>query len=104
MFLRPEELPGGNIPTPAPRVAYSLAFRQVSFTATQLLFRPPALRELFSESVFHTLAFLDIGQQPLHFTCRLVSSQKFVRWHIVQISADRAAVNDHRMRADDVEN
>src|SRR6185503_15135178 len=30
MFLRPEELSGGNIPTPAPRVAYSLAFRQIS--------------------------------------------------------------------------
>src|SRR6266498_5208026 len=65
---------------------------------------PPAFRELFSESVLHTLAFPDIGQQPLHLTRRLVSSQKFVRWHMVQISADRAAVNDHGMRADDVEN
>src|SRR6266498_4629528 len=53
---------------------------------------PPAFRELFSESVLHTLAFPDIGQQPLHLTRRLVSSQKFVRWHMVQISADRAAV------------
>src|SRR5882724_2984738 len=104
MLLRPEELPGGNIPTPTTCVAYSLAFRQVGFTAAQLLFRAPALRELFSESILYMLAFPDIGQQPLHFTRRLVSSQKFVRWHIVQISADRAAVNDHGMRADDVEN
>src|SRR5215471_16066048 len=34
----------------------------------------------------------------------LVSSQKFVRWHMVQISADGATVNDRGMRADNVEN
>src|SRR4030095_148306 len=103
MLSRPEELPGGNIPTPTTCVAYSLAFRQVGFTAAQLLFRAPALRELFSESILYTLAFPDIGQHPIHSARRLVSAQKFVRWHIVQISADRAAVDDHGMRADDVE-
>src|SRR5215475_6900043 len=34
----------------------------------------------------------------------LVSSQKFVRWHMVQISEDGASINDGWMRADDVEN
>src|SRR5262245_24923672 len=62
MFLRPEKLSGGNIPTPTTRVAYSLAFCQVSFTAAQLFFRPPALRELFSECVLYALAFADIDQ------------------------------------------
>src|SRR5438445_12668130 len=103
MFLCPEELPGGNVPTPTTCVAYSLAFRQVGSTAAQLLFRAPALRELFSESILYTLAFPNIGQQPLYFTRRLASSQKFVRWHIVQISADRASVTDHGMRSDDFE-
>src|SRR4029077_14949854 len=93
-----------NVPSPTARVAQSLPFGQVRLTAPQLLFRPPALRELFSESVLCTLAFPAIAQQPLHLTRRLVSSQKFIRWHTVQISADRAAVNDHGMRADDVEN
>src|SRR5207302_1341809 len=65
---------------------------------------PPALRELFSESGLYMLASPDIRQQPLHLTRRLVSSQKFVRWHMIQILADRAVVNDHGMRADDVEN
>src|SRR5215475_3109298 len=34
----------------------------------------------------------------------LVSSQKFVRWHMVQISEDGASINDCWMRAYDVEN
>src|SRR5882724_13293620 len=103
MLLRPEELHGGNIPTPTTCVAYSLAVRQVGFTAAQLLFRAPALRELFSERVLHMLAFPDIGQQSLHFTRRLVRSQEFFRRHVVQVSADRTAVHHGRMRADDVE-
>ena len=61
MFLRPEELPGCNIPAPTACVAYSLAFRQVGFAAAQLLFRSPALRELFAKSVLYALALSDIG-------------------------------------------
>src|SRR5258705_825087 len=78
VLLRPEELPGGDIPPPTTCVAYSLTFRQVSFTAAQLLFRALSLRELFSESNLYPLAFPDVGQQPLHFARLLVRSQKFV--------------------------
>src|ERR1700754_398940 len=83
VLLRPEELPGVNIPTPTTCVAYSLPFRQIGFTTAQFRFRAPPLRKLFAESVFNTLAFPNIGQQPLHFARRLVFSQKFVRWYIV---------------------
>src|SRR5947199_5278184 len=78
--------------------------RQFHLRLAQGLVSPLAFRELFSESVLCTLAFPNIGQQPLHLTRRLVSSEKFVRWHIVEISADRTAVDDDGMRADDVKN
>src|SRR5438552_1987648 len=81
-----------------------LSFRQITLAPAQRLFCASTLPELFSERLLYTLAFPDVGQQPLHFTRRLVSSQEFVRWHVVQISADSATVNDDRVGADDVEN
>src|SRR5262245_20389353 len=62
MFLRPEELSRDHIPTPATGMAYPLTFCQVGFTAAQLFFRPPALRELFSKCVLYALAFPNIDQ------------------------------------------
>src|SRR6476660_6039412 len=68
-FARPKNLTGGNIPSPTPRVAESLRFGQVGFTAPQLFIGALARGDFFGErhdEPRHALATRNEGNVVAH--------------------------------------
>src|SRR5207245_1572098 len=70
---------------------------------TESLFAVPELVALLPESGLDLLAFADIREQSLDFTRRLVGSEELIGRHVVHVPSDAAAIDDHWMRADDVQ-